>query len=153
MKTSNITTSPLQNITTTGMTRLAIFCIAAFLCLFMFDHQSAAASTSDGGLAIDSTLTNIEGFFTGTLAKAISLAAIIGCGSVMILRHGQISEGMQALLWTIVVIAIIAQAPAVYTWASGGGADIRGHASILEQAAKSPYLSAGLLHPLSAVGI
>lgn len=68
---------------------------------------SAHAATGGGGLPWEQPLTTLSNSVSGPVAYGASLIGLVGAGGVLIFAGGMINEFLRAILFIVLVIAMI----------------------------------------------
>jgi type IV secretory pathway VirB2 component (pilin) len=68
---------------------------------------TAHAATGGGGLPWETPLQTLSNSVTGSVAYSISLIGIVGAGGVLIFAGGMVNEFLRAVLFVVLVIALI----------------------------------------------
>jgi type IV secretory pathway VirB2 component (pilin) len=69
--------------------------------------STAHAATGGGGLPWETPLQTLSNSVTGSVAYSISLIGIVGAGGVLIFAGGMVNEFLRAVLFCVLVIALI----------------------------------------------
>jgi type IV secretory pathway VirB2 component (pilin) len=86
---------------------------------------TAHAATGGGGLPWETPLQTLSNSVTGSVAYSISLIGIVGAGGVLIFAGGMVNEFLRAVLFCVLVIAlIIAAKNTMSAFGFGAGATV-----------------------------
>jgi type IV secretory pathway VirB2 component (pilin) len=87
--------------------------------------STAHAATGGGGLPWETPLQTLSNSVTGSVAYSISLIGIVGAGGVLIFAGGMVNEFLRAVLFCVLVIAlIIAAKNTMSAFGFGAGATV-----------------------------
>jgi type IV secretory pathway VirB2 component (pilin) len=77
------------------------------LLLLVVVAGTAHAATGGGGLPWETPLQTLSNSVTGSVAYSCSLIGIVGAGGILIFAGGQVNEFLRAVLFLVLVIALI----------------------------------------------
>src|SRR6266404_8897948 len=75
--------------------------------LFLLAPHTACGATGGGGLPWETPLQTLSNSVTGSVAYSCSLLGIVGCGGVLIFAGGMVNEFLRAVLFVVLVLAIV----------------------------------------------
>jgi type IV secretion system protein TrbC len=83
--------------------------ILLLLSLLLVAAGSAHAANAGGGAGLpwETPLTTLVNSVTGPVAYGVSLIGIVGAGGVLIFAGGMVNEFLRAVLYVVLVVALI----------------------------------------------
>jgi type IV secretion system protein TrbC len=99
---------------------------------------TAHAATGGGGLPWEAPLTTLSNSVSGPIAYGASLIGLVGAGGVLIFAGGMINEFLRAVLFLVLVIALVISGKNTLTaFGFAAGATV----SQVEHMEKGPYVA------------
>ena len=103
------------------------YLILGLLIMMVLSPDLFASSTGGGSsnLPWETPLTQIKNSLSGPVAGAISLIGVIAAGSMLLFGNsGDFSGAFRALIWVVLIIALIISANSIIAMFTGSGAVI-----------------------------
>jgi type IV secretory pathway VirB2 component (pilin) len=114
---------------------LSIISVWLLVGMVLCAPRTALAATGGAGLPWETPLTTLSNSVTGPVAYAVSLVGIVGAGGILIFAGGQINEFLRAVLFCVLVIALIISAKNTLTaFGFAAGAEITQSQPVIKEA-------------------
>lgn len=92
--------------------------------VLLLPTEAFASAANGGGLPYEGWLTKLRNSVTGPVAFTISITGLVGTGSALIFQGGEINAFLRAVIYFILVVALVIAAQNIMSGLFGKGAVI-----------------------------